>query len=241
MKNEYKIILILILIILFLLYTKKKEHLFVGSEPIINLAKVYADASGTSTFNNIGANTLLINNKSDIFGKTTLNGITTLNGKSIINNKLDVSGVATINGNLDVSGNTLMGKNIMLKKNLLFQTDETTNQWEGIHTFWMQTGSNAHQRAFIKNPDGETYNADKWVCLLLLNYDFLNEHGLRTYVDTITNDWCIYKWAKVTAYVTVMCYPRQMFTKVWTTKEIHKNVDSINASPSYNNTLLEYN
>jgi hypothetical protein len=49
---DYIAIAILLLII-FVVYRKNKEHLMVGSEPVLNVAKIYADASGTAAFNNV--------------------------------------------------------------------------------------------------------------------------------------------------------------------------------------------
>jgi hypothetical protein len=106
MKNEYKIILILILIILFLLYTKKNEHLFVGSEPVINIAKVYADASGTVNFNNIKLEGKITstNNNLDISANTTTINNLNLQGKILsTNNNLDIS------ANINTSGLTTDG------------------------------------------------------------------------------------------------------------------------------------
>jgi hypothetical protein len=95
MKNEYKIILILILIILFLLYSKKNEHLFVASEPIINISKVYADASGTVNFNHLslGGKITSTNNNLDISGNITTRDIS---AKDISANNLSTNGI--VNG-----------------------------------------------------------------------------------------------------------------------------------------------
>jgi hypothetical protein len=51
---DYIAIAILLLII-FVVYRKNKEHLMVGSEPVLNVAKIYADASGTVSFNNVNS------------------------------------------------------------------------------------------------------------------------------------------------------------------------------------------
>ena len=51
MKITY-ILVIILLVIIILLYNKK-ENFIVGNEAINNIASVYADASGTATFNNI--------------------------------------------------------------------------------------------------------------------------------------------------------------------------------------------
>jgi hypothetical protein len=93
MKTIY-IISIILIIIIFFLHTKKKEHLLASNEAVNNIAKIYADVSGTVAFNNI---------------KTT--------GNASVTGNLDVSGVARFNkiagvdisgGNLDVSGNAIV-------------------------------------------------------------------------------------------------------------------------------------
>jgi hypothetical protein len=194
------IAIIFIIIITLILIYKKNEHLFVGTEPVINIAKVYADATGTASFNNI-----------------------------------NLAGNASINGNFDVCGN------ISTKQKLLFQTNATANKWEGIHTFWMQTGWAPTQDKFIINPDNEKYNADNWVCVTLYSFNFTDESGVNTYVDNATNDWCIRKQKDIgarAAYVFVMCYPRQMFTKAWAYKGPHTETDVFSASLTPWNTRL---
>jgi hypothetical protein len=76
------IAIIFIIIITLILIYKKNEHLFVGTEPVINISKVYADASGTVNFNNINlagnitAKDISANNiiAKDISANGTLNG-----------------------------------------------------------------------------------------------------------------------------------------------------------------------
>ena len=99
--KKYKnliVISILILIILFLYFKNKKEHLLVGIEPVLNITKLYADASGTATFNNLQVTKLTANeldisgtNKDDI---NTSNNITVKNIK--IYDNLDISGSINI-------------------------------------------------------------------------------------------------------------------------------------------------
>jgi len=222
------IVIIFIIIIAFILIYKKQENFLVGNEAVENISRVYADTIGTANFNKINTNDIKVNNILDISGK-------------LITRNLDVSGKITaysmdISGervNIDQFGNNLMWANeININKKLLFSTDKTNNKWEGIHIFWMQSGWNTHQKKYIINPNGEYYNADKWVCVLSINYDYQDHHGLRTYVDTVTNNWCIYKWLDLAkaASVTVMCYPRQMFSKVWAMKMPHSDVDAFGPS-----------
>jgi hypothetical protein len=115
--KKYKnliIISILIIIVLFLYFKNKKEHLLVGTEPVLNIAKIYADASGTATFNDLKANKITTNN-------IDLSGNMTVNNLKVINN-LDVSGslnvskayyTCTLQGQLnkDAINNTLIDGN----------------------------------------------------------------------------------------------------------------------------------
>ena len=77
MKTEQIIILIILLIMIYLLYNKNKEHLLVGAEPVMNIAKIYSDASGTASFNNlnIGGKIFSPNNNLDISANITTNSI----------------------------------------------------------------------------------------------------------------------------------------------------------------------
>ena len=60
--NIQKIIgIILIILIIFFTYKKNNEY-FDNKESIMNIAKMYADASGTAYFNNISVNNININN-----------------------------------------------------------------------------------------------------------------------------------------------------------------------------------
>jgi hypothetical protein len=99
MKNEYIIIAILVIVILFFIWNNNKEHL-TGNEAVFNIAKVYADATGTVNFNNIRTT-----------GNANFNKIT---GVDVSGGNLDVSGIARFNkftaldkadGYVDVSGN----------------------------------------------------------------------------------------------------------------------------------------
>jgi hypothetical protein len=226
MKTEYIIIIILV-IILFLVY-KKQENFLVGNEAVQNISKIYTDASGIVTFNNINANKMKM---LDLSGNN-------IDGNNIRGNNIDGNIIRgnNIRGN-NISTNDLSANNINVMNKLIFEIDKTNNKFEGIHTFWIQSGWDASQKGFITNPDGEYYNADKWVCMLSNNYDYQNHHGMRTYIDTVTNNWCIYKWLDLgkAAYVTVMCYPRQIFSKVWANKFEHTKVDNIGPSgPDWN-------
>jgi hypothetical protein len=98
---DYIAIAILLLII-FVVYRKNKEHLTVGTEPVLNIAKIYADATGTVTFNNI-------NNIAKII-------TTDLSANNISNNKLRV---------IDISANNINSDNI--SNNKLIVTDISAN------------------------------------------------------------------------------------------------------------------
>ena len=59
MKITYILVIILLFIII-LLYNKK-ENFIVGNEAINNIASVYADVSGTATFNNVRTKDIITN------------------------------------------------------------------------------------------------------------------------------------------------------------------------------------
>ena len=88
MKTIY-IISIILIIIIFFLHTKKKEHLLASNEAVNNIAKIYADVSGTVAFNNIKTTGNL-----DVSGVARFNKIT----------GVDISGIDISGGNLDVYG-----------------------------------------------------------------------------------------------------------------------------------------
>ncbi len=144
METKYIIVIILILLILFLLY-KNNEHLTLtdtSSEAIQNVAKIYADASGTATFNNIRLNNIILNNDLDISGHTTFYGPT-----DIIGYDLNVIGVvnATRVGGRDIKYNGvdirqwLIGCVIHNQKDSRQNTGYLLNLYAGDYNF---TGSN---------------------------------------------------------------------------------------------------
>ena len=119
-KNNKNLIIIgiLVIIILFFYFKNKKEHLTYEIQPVLNIAKIYADASGTTTFNILQANKLMANNidigtlkvkdnNIDISGNINI----TTNNLKIIDN-LDLIGTlnisqayytCTINGSLNMA------------------------------------------------------------------------------------------------------------------------------------------
>ena len=86
----FKLLFIFILIILIIYLNKRVTESFTVTEAVQNIAKVYADTSGTVMFNNINAN-----------GNINANSIK-------ISNNIDIS------GNLDISGNTNINNNLYL-------------------------------------------------------------------------------------------------------------------------------
>jgi hypothetical protein len=101
MEPKY-IIGIIIFVLLILILFKNNEGFLTGNESVANITKVYADASGTATFNNINSN------------KITTNKITTA--------EINITGTGNtifpITGNLDVSGNTRLKQNLTVAGNL---------------------------------------------------------------------------------------------------------------------------
>jgi hypothetical protein len=201
MKNEYKIILILILIILFLLYNKKNEHLFVASEPVINIAKVYADASGTVNFNNIKLEGKIssTNNNLDISANTTTINNLNLQGKiTSTNNNLDISANTTTINNLNLQGKILSTNNNLdisanINTNAITTSGLTT---DGIVNGYMLTMQGVDIRYYLPgvtlysmtttHDDGKLYNSLSKVDLQLGHY---SANSLNTLLgDTDWND-----------------------------------------------------
>ena len=109
MKITY--ILVIILLVIILLLYNKKENFIVGNEAISNIASVYADVSGTATFNNVRTNDIKTNDirtnnlnildKFDASGTSTFNNIRTNNLRT---NNLNISNNLDISGNLNILG-----------------------------------------------------------------------------------------------------------------------------------------
>lgn len=116
MKTVYIITLVLIGLIILLLI-KKNEHFLTGNEAVLNIAKIYADASGTTTFNNLKTNNIINSNKinttdldisGSIYSKNDLNidisgYYISTNGNLNVANKLDISNNLNINTTLNVN------------------------------------------------------------------------------------------------------------------------------------------
>lgn len=100
MKPVYIISFILIAIIILLLI--KKNENFTSNEAVVNIAKIYADASGTATFNNLKS--------------------TNLNTNKISTNNLDISGTIKNTGNLNISGNLNIANKLDISNNLNVNT-----------------------------------------------------------------------------------------------------------------------
>jgi len=98
----FKLIFIIVLILLIIYLNKRAKETFIVTEAVQNIAKVYADASGSVMFNNI--NTL---------GNINTNGNITARG-NIISNNMKIGGNIDISGNLDISGNTNINNNLYL-------------------------------------------------------------------------------------------------------------------------------
>ena len=104
MKITY-ILVIILLVIIILLYNKK-ENFIVGNEAINNIASVYADVSGTATFNNVRTKDIITNdirtNNLNILEKLDASGTSTFN--NIRTNNLNISNNLDISGNLNILG-----------------------------------------------------------------------------------------------------------------------------------------
>lgn len=218
------IAIIFIIIIALILIYKKQENFLVGNESVANITKIYADVSGTANFNNIKSN------------KITSNEITS---NQIRADRIDISGkiVGTPNSGMDIGAigcNGIWSGDSMINNSLLFMTQSEPRKYDGMHMFWMRTGTNGVQDQFVKNPDEETYSADKWVCVTLYSFNFNGKSYLRTYVDTTTNKWCVHNWIYKEPHlfdVLIICYPIQMFSKVWTYKNPHTPIDAFYPVP----------
>jgi hypothetical protein len=124
MKTKHIIIgLIIVLVVLF--FVQKKEHAGstatpkLSNEAIQNIAKVYADTTGTATFNNIKASdTATVNGMATFTSVTNLKGGTNPNnsethfpfwdGKNYIRGPTQIDGATSING-ATTMGTTTMG------------------------------------------------------------------------------------------------------------------------------------
>ncbi len=218
-------IVLIIFIALLLIY--KNTEAFTADESILNIAKIYADASGTAYFNDISVNNLdtinnlKIQNNLDISGvllvvKQNSNSKNLVIKDNIISNNLDVSGVLNAK---QINTADLITNNMNIKNKLLFSTD--ASNFEGIHTFWMGSGYDTTCQDTIRNPNEETYSADKWICTVSNSAEYMNQYGYRPFVDSASNLWCITKSHNIgsnNAFVQIICYPISLFSKVWGTK-----------------------
>jgi hypothetical protein len=103
MKTEHIIIgLIILMVVLF--FMQKKEHAgstqALSNEAVQNIAKVYADTTGTATFNNTKTT-----------GESTFNGMTSFKGSSLgpthipySNGENYIRGTTNIDGNVKMNG-----------------------------------------------------------------------------------------------------------------------------------------
>lgn len=99
MEIKYIFAIILVILIVILFY-KNNENL-TPLESVLNVAKIYADASGTAIFNNVRSNNI----NTDKITTKEFNISSSSTSTFPINGLLDVSGNARISKKLDVSGN----------------------------------------------------------------------------------------------------------------------------------------
>lgn len=144
-KNKNLIIISLLIIIILILYFKNKNEYLTSTESILNIAKIYADVSGTVSFNNLQTNNLqsnnLLTNELDILGKLKIkdNNIDAsaninVNNLKVINN-LDISGTlnilkvyytCVINGTLNIS---VINQNMVPNSLSTQHMNITSNKW----------------------------------------------------------------------------------------------------------------
>ena len=104
MKTEHIVIAILIIVILCFIWNNNKEHL-TGNEAVLNIARVYTDASGSVNFNNIRTTgNLGVTGNLDVSGVARFNNIKTTGNLDISGGNLDVSGSARFAGPTNIVG-----------------------------------------------------------------------------------------------------------------------------------------
>jgi hypothetical protein len=200
-----KILLLLVLVIVIFFMFDLKENFDVtdniftqkSNEAIQNIAKIYADASGTVMFNNVNASQITASQiNSDNMMTKTINA----DGPVNISNKLIVSGETQLKS-LDVLGN-LNAKDI--RSNNL-----------GMVLWRQQIEWGRPQNVQAKDPNGNIYDSDNWV---VYNGGW-NVNGIgrsQTYIKDKT--WWIRLWAisdPVDNHVDLLAIPKSYFSNVF--------------------------
>ena len=106
MKTEHKVIVVVLLIIIgFLFFNNQSEHVdnvapqTLSNEAIQNIVSVYANTTGTSTFNNLNVTNNLKSSSLDVSGNTNIRGALSINGIIEIDSSGNISTLGNISAN----------------------------------------------------------------------------------------------------------------------------------------------
>ena len=187
------IIILLIIVLVFVYYINiKAEYLdIVSKEAIEHIASVYADISGTVSFNNA-----IITNNANVKNMT-------------VTKNLDINGNIISNGDKSyfksLNIDNLNANNIRTKNNLGMR------RWkfDGL-----LCGEPDHTQ--ITDPDGNTYSGSEWVIYAGDAY-YNGFFQMQTYIEPTSNTWYIqtYNSQKCNSSVSILAIPVNYFDKNW--------------------------